>query len=186
MRKYVVFWAVWAGMVSLVAGGLLTGIAHGDNGAPPPSGQMGCYGVPGAVLGSVTDAQTGDPIAGADVSIQDLGLYVTTDDDGLYVFPVVPPGTFSVRAAAAGYATQTVSVTVDQGEERLVSFELYPGTAEGEGEGEGEGGLVCSQGVLSPPTGTRGPNRLGDILTLCAVAAALTLARHRAHRKWTG
>ena len=64
----------------------------------------------GTMAGTVTDASTGAPIAGADVSTAD-GHSATTDASGHYSLSL-PVGTYDVTAAAFGYASKTVTGVV--------------------------------------------------------------------------
>lgn len=67
----------------------------------------------GEIRGAITDADTGLPIAGAEVAISRSGKTVIqrTAADGGYRF-VAGAGTYQVRAEAFGYAAQTVSDVV--------------------------------------------------------------------------
>src|SRR4029077_1987723 len=60
---------------------------------------------PGAIAGTVTDANTATPIAGATVTWS--GGSATSAADGTYTLSNVPPGTYSVTAAFAGYTSGT-------------------------------------------------------------------------------
>src|SRR5215475_11801866 len=69
----------------------------------------------GAVLGRVLDPQRAG-IASADVTLhsvdQGFDRRTTTNPQGEYYFPLVPPGRFLVQAEANGFATSTVNVEV--------------------------------------------------------------------------
>ncbi len=66
----------------------------------------------GTLTGTVTDASTGNPIAGATVSTTSAST--TTDSQGHYSV-VLPAGSYQVSYSAFGYATQTQSVQVTDG-----------------------------------------------------------------------
>ena len=81
-----------------------------------------------AIVGSVSD-RTGAAIAGATVSITgtDNGMKrsVRTDDAGRFNFPQLKPGSYSVRAEAAGFeARQNNSVAAGLGQKQTVDFTL--------------------------------------------------------------
>jgi hypothetical protein len=61
----------------------------------------------GGISGAVTDAVTGDPVAGADVMVVDgFGLTISwtaTDQNGLYQAHWLPPGSYKVLASAKSY-----------------------------------------------------------------------------------
>jgi len=71
---------------------------------PPPPG-------PATVTGTVTDAKTGDPIAGATVEAN--GYRATTGPDGVYLLSV-KVGTYTVTASIEGYETKTSSVSASE------------------------------------------------------------------------
>ncbi|HSC11363.1 MAG TPA: carboxypeptidase regulatory-like domain-containing protein, partial [Rhodanobacteraceae bacterium] len=78
----------------------------------------------GSVQGTVTATASGAPIAGATVSLGSRNT--TTDAGGAYTFSAIPTGTYpSLSAAAAGYATGTVSnVVVSDGSATTKDFSL--------------------------------------------------------------
>lgn len=74
----------------------------------------------GALAGSVVDAVTQDPVAGAQVSVIDaLGrsLALLTNDNGAYRFENVIPGTVTIRVRAENYLPTAVVVEMKSGEE---------------------------------------------------------------------
>jgi hypothetical protein len=62
----------------------------------------------GKLRGRVQDAQTGEPLIGANVIIEGTTLGSSTDVNGEYVILSVPPGAYSVRASYIGYSAVTV------------------------------------------------------------------------------
>ncbi len=81
---------------------------------------------PARLEGTVTDATTSDPIPGAQVAIDALGLATTTGPDGTYAFPSVTPGTYTVEARFTGYQTGSAEVTLADGETVTQDFALTP------------------------------------------------------------
>ena len=79
----------------------------------------------GTIAGFVYNALTGDPIAGATVMAVEAGASTETGADGSFQLSV-PPGTYTVNASAAGFQWQAQSVTVNENETVLVTFNLYP------------------------------------------------------------
>lgn len=75
---------------------------------PPPRSA----GEAAAVLGRVVDADTGDPLEGAAVSVEGTRLQTITDSRGNYRLAAVPPGPRVLRVARLGHATARVQVTV--------------------------------------------------------------------------
>jgi uncharacterized protein YfaP (DUF2135 family) len=78
----------------------------------------------GTVNGTVTYANTGDPLAGVTVSILTTGLTATTAADGTFVINEVLPGPYTVEASKSGFVTSSVPVTVTAGITSTVSFSL--------------------------------------------------------------
>ncbi|TMD17454.1 MAG: carboxypeptidase-like regulatory domain-containing protein, partial [Chloroflexi bacterium] len=77
---------------------------------------------PGTITGTVTDAGTGAPIAGATVSYS--GGSTTTDGSGAYTLANVAEGSYSVTAGATGYTSQSRTVTVGPGGTATQNFAL--------------------------------------------------------------
>lgn len=68
----------------------------------------------GWVTGQVVDTE-GNPIAGAKVVVVGTPVSTTTGDDGTFMF-WLPVGTYTIVISAFGYYTQTLNVTVTEGE----------------------------------------------------------------------
>ncbi len=73
--------------------------------------------VAGKIAGYVKDANTGDPLPGANVMIKGTSLGAATDTDGYYYMINVQPGIYTVSCSMMGYKTLTktnVQVVVGQ------------------------------------------------------------------------
>ena len=82
---------------------------------------------PGKIGGRVTDASTGNGIAGATVSYSGPNSgSVNTDSNGDYLTPDLQPGGYSVTASKSGYVPETKSTTVNSGQTSTVNFQLQP------------------------------------------------------------
>jgi len=66
-------------------------------------------GVTGKVAGTITDAQTGEPLPGANIQIVGSTIGAVSDMDGRYIILNVPPGTVSVKVTFIGYESQIVT-----------------------------------------------------------------------------
>jgi TonB-linked SusC/RagA family outer membrane protein len=77
-----------------------------------------------SVSGRVTDAQTGQPIAAAQVSLVGTNIAALTSSDGRYTLRNVPPGTMTVRVLSIGYSDQSRAVSVAAGQTVAADFEL--------------------------------------------------------------
>jgi hypothetical protein len=89
-------------------------------GSPPPGGG----GETGTVQGLVVDAQTGNPIVGATVTVQGTALGAVTGADGTYTIANVPAGAQVIEANATGYLAATQNTTVPAGGTVTVNFSL--------------------------------------------------------------
>jgi hypothetical protein len=80
----------------------------------------------GVVTGRVSDASTGAPLSGAQVTIVGTQLGSLTAADGRYSITGVPDGAREVRAAMIGYGAGSQRVTVANGQTATANFSLAP------------------------------------------------------------
>ena len=81
----------------------------------------------------MTDAQTGEPLPGANVVVDGTQRGTAANADGEYVIINVPVGTHDVRASLVGYADMTkTDVQVSAGRTAQVDFVLSPETVQAE------------------------------------------------------
>ncbi len=78
----------------------------------------------GTVIGTVTDAASGQPIGDASVSLAGAVVSATTDLAGRYRLTGVPAGEYTVRVRAVGYGTREEEVTVAAGGSHVADFRL--------------------------------------------------------------
>jgi len=86
----------------------------------------------GEIRGTVRDAETGEPLIGANVIVEGTPLGAAVDVDGGFRIVRVPPGVYSVSASMIGYERVTmtdVRVSIDRVTE--LNFELRVETIEG-------------------------------------------------------
>ncbi|RMF04325.1 MAG: hypothetical protein D6768_03555, partial [Chloroflexi bacterium] len=76
----------------------------------------------GSLIGLITDAATGQRLAGATVSV--LGQTQVTDDRGIYRFDNLPPGSQTVSASKDGYDSNLQAEIVVPGQVRWNSISL--------------------------------------------------------------
>lgn len=89
--------------------------------------------VAGTLHGQVTDAVSGNPIAGAQVCLQGTNQCATADDNGNYEIADVPAGDQVLNVTADGYiAVNDQRVTITAGETTTQPVALSPELAEGE------------------------------------------------------
>lgn len=95
---------------------LISGLVAGAIAAIPATG--------GGVAGVVTDTDTGLPLPGAVVALDDLGLATVTDEDGWYWLVDVPPGPQHLSVELLGYRSRSIHVLVPAGRSLRVDLAL--------------------------------------------------------------
>jgi Carboxypeptidase regulatory-like domain len=91
---------------------------------PQSIGSNNCFcdsttGVPvttGTVRGTVRNASTNQPVAGATVTIVGTSISVTTASDGTYTLNNVPSGAQTLRVSANGFTSRDTSISVTAGQ----------------------------------------------------------------------
>src|SRR5690606_35490950 len=78
----------------------------------------------GTITGQVTDAQTAQPLASAQVSISELSIGVLTQQNGRFVLVNVPAGTHTINVQRIGYRSATEAVTVTEGQSANQDFAI--------------------------------------------------------------
>ncbi len=76
----------------------------------------------GQITGYVNDAKTGNPIAGADISIS--GRRYITNSQGMYTGSGLAPGTYTVSAGKKGYSGSSRNISVQAGKTSTANFRL--------------------------------------------------------------
>ena len=66
-------------------------------------------GVTGKISGRIVDAGTGEPLPGANVTIEELKLGASTDLNGYYYIINIPPGYHDVTVSFLGYRPMTMT-----------------------------------------------------------------------------
>jgi len=85
----------------------------------------------GKIAGTVVDAETGEPLIGANVALLNTSLGASTNIDGEYVILNVVPGSYSVRVTFIGYQTQVAEgVRVVPGVTQELDFRLSTSAVE--------------------------------------------------------
>jgi outer membrane receptor protein involved in Fe transport len=84
----------------------------------------------GTLNGTITDAQTGEPVPFANVTLEQGGSIVTggsTDFNGNYSIKPIPAGRYTVSASNLGYQTlQVTNVQIPAGQITFQNFNLNP------------------------------------------------------------
>src|SRR5439155_957425 len=117
--------------------------------------------------GTVTDASTSKPVAGATVSAGSGSA--VTDTTGAYTIAGLAPGTYTATASASGYASQNASVTLTAGNTTTQNFALAPnpgtitGTVTDAGTGAPIAGATVSYSGGSTTTDGSGAYTLANV-----------------------
>ena len=83
----------------------------------------------GRIDGTVIEARTGAPLAGAFAQISDLGVDGTTDAAGRVVFEAVPPGTHTLLVSVVGYGLVRREIEVAAGATLVLTIPLAEGAS---------------------------------------------------------
>lgn len=84
-------------------------------------------GVTGKIAGTIKDAETGEPLPGANVVIVGTRMGAAADVDGDYFIMNIPPGTYAVEASMMGYrSVSKTEVIVSVDHTTTVDFTIEP------------------------------------------------------------
>ena len=107
------------------------------------SGTSGLGAQTGTVTGTITDANSGQPIIDASVGVVGTGVGGTTDPAGRYLLSGVPTGEYTIRVRAVGYVGLARQVTVMEESAQVADFRLEVSALDlDEVVGMGPGGTV--------------------------------------------
>lgn len=84
------------------------------------------YDVYGTIYGTVTDAETKEPVSGAQVILSPGNLTAVTGSSGSYEFTELEAGQYRLAVSAQDYNTDSRQVTVISGERILCDMQLSP------------------------------------------------------------
>jgi outer membrane receptor protein involved in Fe transport len=79
----------------------------------------------GKLAGTVTSAETGEPLPGANIVIVGTGMGAAADENGQYFILNVPAGKYELRAVMIGFETmRIIDVVVNAGKTTRIDFNL--------------------------------------------------------------
>lgn len=83
----------------------------------------------GSIYGIVNDADNGEPVQDAHVSLNPGGKTTNTGSDGRYEFSDMEPGQYTIQISRTDYKTNTKRITVIAGEQASGDMTLKRGTS---------------------------------------------------------
>ena len=78
----------------------------------------------GTMEGVVRDANTDEPVIGAQIVLPALNIGTVTDIDGTYQLTGIPAGSYDVEFRFIGYRTEAQTVTITSGQTATVNVAL--------------------------------------------------------------
>lgn len=122
------------------------------------------------IHGSVVDAETGQPLPGANITIIDGERGAASDGEGRFSIPSLAPGSYRLRASFIGYETRVLTdVVVRPGRKTEVELRLHPSAYESEevvitaGYFTAAGDRPVSTASFSGEEIRRSPGSAGDV-----------------------
>ncbi len=86
-------------------------------------------GVTGKIAGKVTDANTGEPLFGANIVVEGTTMGAATDAEGDYFIINLSPGTYNLKASMIGYTAQSmIDIVVNIDRTTIADFKLEQGS----------------------------------------------------------
>jgi len=101
-------------------------VSDGNGGTDEGAVAVTVQATTGTLAGTVTDADSGSPLADASVVIAALDRSTTTGAEGAYTLSDLPEGTYSAEVNATGYQAATQEVTITAGQATTADFALDP------------------------------------------------------------
>ena len=135
-----------------------------------------------ALTGRVTDASTGQPVVGAQVTVVGSNMGTQTNTNGVYSLRNVAPGTISLRVLSIGYAELAQQATLTSGQTTTLDFVLRPmavalnpvvATATGE-QRRVEVGNAIAHVNAAQVVQTRAVSNMADLLVARAAGVLVT------------
>ena len=90
------------------------------------------YAVSGTIVGTVTDSTSGEPLPGANVFLKGTYIGSSTNVDGEYRIPKVPPGSYTLIVKYIGYKEASLPIKVKAGASITQNIVLEYAGIEGE------------------------------------------------------
>src|SRR6266436_264126 len=139
--------------------------------------------ITGAVRGTITDP-SGAVLSNATVTLKNVATddtqQATTNSNGIYLFPLLRPGNYTVTVEETGFRTTVINVTVTLGQTARADLKLELGSATQSVEVSAGGVEVQTEdGNISSNFDTRQvenlPNPGGDITYIAQISPGVTM-----------
>ncbi|MDX1623004.1 MAG: TonB-dependent receptor [Gemmatimonadota bacterium] len=121
----------------------------------------------GRVVGTVTDAETNEPVAGVQVTVEGAGIGTVTGQEGTFSIDNVPAGTRTLDFTILGFESRSETVSVAEGGTTRVEVALEPGFIE--------------MGEITTEAASRTPSRIVEAPAAVSVIGPEELERQGAH-----
>ena len=86
----------------------------------------------GRINGVLRDAETGEPLLYANISLKNTGIGAATDKLGYYIITNIPAGNYTLQILMIGYERTELEISVVPGLEQRHDFEIKPIDIEGQ------------------------------------------------------
>lgn len=81
----------------------------------------------GRITGKVVDKETGEPLIGVEVTVNEINLTVTTDENGEYIIPYIKAAKYSLSMYFLAYElTNYIDVVVNTGHTTILNTQMSP------------------------------------------------------------
>ncbi len=126
----------------------------------------GYSGITGKISGTIVDAETGDPLPGVNVIIENTTFGAASDMRGNYVILNLPPGMYKVKVSMMGYKTTNINdVRVNIDLSTQLNINLNPEVLAGE-----EVSIVAERPVVQKDVAASQKNITSDELSVLPVS----------------
>ena len=82
------------------------------------------------VEGTVINGQTGEPIEAVNITIEELGVGLSSDKWGRFNLLIEETGTFNLSASAMGFENDVIIITTNYSKDIFIDFSLAPSVVE--------------------------------------------------------
>lgn len=86
----------------------------------------------GRINGFLRDAETGEPLLYANVSLKNTGIGAASNNSGYFIITNIPPGQYTLQIRMMGYDHTEKEISVVSGLEERLDFEINPTFIEGQ------------------------------------------------------